>query len=79
MRKGHSGGQELGELVSTARNMCVNAGSVAKFDFHQSDKSTTSSPTKVSLCRFFGQMTLTRSVTSYCDLLPLKNQCGPNY
>jgi hypothetical protein len=34
MVKRRSGGQELGELVSTART-----GSVAQFDFHQSDKS----------------------------------------
>ncbi len=39
MLKRHSDGQELGELVSTARNTYVNPGSVAQFVFHQSDKS----------------------------------------
>ena len=42
MLKRLSGGQELGELVSTARNTYVNPGSVAQFDFHQSDKSNVS-------------------------------------
>ena len=40
----HSGGQELGELVSTAHNTYVNTGSVAQFDFHQTDKSNVSFP-----------------------------------
>ncbi len=44
MLKRLSGGQELGELVSTARNTYVNPGSVAQFDFHQSDKSNVSLP-----------------------------------
>ena len=44
MLKRRSGGQELGELVSTARNTYVNAGNVAQFDFHQSDKSKVSFP-----------------------------------
>ena len=42
--KGHSGGQELGKLVSTARNTYVNAGSVEQIDFHQSDKSKVTFP-----------------------------------
>ena len=40
----HSGGEELGELVNTVRNTYSNAGSVAHFDFHQSDKSKVSFP-----------------------------------
>ena len=44
MLKRHSHGQELGELVSTAQNTYVNPGSVAQFDFHQSDKSNVSLP-----------------------------------
>jgi hypothetical protein len=44
MLKRLSGGQELGELVSTACNTYANAGSVAQFDFHQSDKSKESFP-----------------------------------
>ncbi len=31
----HSGGQELGEFVSTTHNTYVNPGSVAQFDFQQ--------------------------------------------
>ncbi len=42
MLKRRSGGQELGELVSTAHNTNVNPGSVPEFDFHQSDKSNVS-------------------------------------
>jgi hypothetical protein len=42
MLKRHSDGQELGELVNTARNTYVNTGNVAQFDFHQSDKSNVS-------------------------------------
>ena len=34
----------MGELVSTACNTYANAGSVAQFDFHQSDKSNVPSP-----------------------------------
>ena len=44
MLKRHSRGEELGELVSTARNTYANPGSVAQFDFHQSDKSNVSFP-----------------------------------
>jgi hypothetical protein len=44
MLKRRLDGQELGELVSTARNTYANAGSVAQFDFHQSDKSKLSFP-----------------------------------
>ena len=36
--KRSSGGQELGELLSTARNTYANAGSIAQFDLHQSHK-----------------------------------------
>jgi hypothetical protein len=38
------GGQELGELASTACNTYANAGNVAQFDFHQSGKSKVSFP-----------------------------------
>jgi hypothetical protein len=44
MLKRRSGGQELGELVNTARNTNVNPGTVPEFDFHQSDKSNVSLP-----------------------------------
>ena len=44
MLKRRSGGQELGELISTARNTYANPGSVAQFDFHKSDKSNVSLP-----------------------------------
>ena len=47
MLKRLSGGTELDELVSTARNTYANAGSVAQFDFtdfYQSDKSKVSFP-----------------------------------
>jgi hypothetical protein len=44
MLKSLSGGQELGEFVRTARNTYVNPGSVAQFDFHQSDKTKVSFP-----------------------------------
>ncbi len=44
MLKRHSDGQELGELVSTARNTYASPGSVTKFDLHQSDKSNVSFP-----------------------------------
>jgi hypothetical protein len=44
MLKRLSGGQEFGELVSTARNTYANAGRVAKFDFHQSIQSKVSFP-----------------------------------
>ena len=39
-----SRGQLLGELVSTTRNTYANPGSVAQFDFHQSDKAKVSFP-----------------------------------
>ena len=42
MLKRHSDGEELGELVSTARNTYANPGNVPQFDFHQSDKSNVS-------------------------------------
>jgi hypothetical protein len=42
MLKKRSGGHELGDLVSTARNTYVNPVSVAQIDFHQSDKSNVS-------------------------------------
>jgi hypothetical protein len=42
--KERSGGQESGELVSTARNTYANAGSVAQFDQHQSHESKVSFP-----------------------------------
>jgi hypothetical protein len=44
MLKRHSDGEELGELVSTARNTYANPGNVPQFDFHQSDKSNVSLP-----------------------------------
>jgi hypothetical protein len=44
MLKRRSEGQELGELVSTARNTQVTAGSFAQFAFHQSDMSKVSFP-----------------------------------
>ena len=44
MLKRRSGGQELGEFVRTPRNTYANAGSVAQFDFHQSDTSKFSFP-----------------------------------
>jgi hypothetical protein len=44
MLKRRSGGQELGELVSSVRNTYANPGSVPEFDFHQSDKSNVSLP-----------------------------------
>jgi hypothetical protein len=44
MLKRRSGGQELGELISTARNTYANPGSVAQFDFHKSDQSNVSLP-----------------------------------
>jgi len=44
MVKRLSGEQELGELVSTARNTYVNAGILSQFDFHQSVTSKVSFP-----------------------------------
>ena len=61
MLKRHSDGQELGELVSTARNTYANPGSVAQFDFHQSDKSNVS----LSLLSFLSSNDLMESVVPY--------------
>jgi hypothetical protein len=36
--------RSVGELMSTPRNTYANAGSVAQFDFHQSEKSKVSVP-----------------------------------
>jgi len=44
MLKRLADGQELGELVITARNTYTNLGSVAQFDFHKSDNSNVSVP-----------------------------------
>jgi hypothetical protein len=52
MLKRHSGGQELGELVSTARNTYANHGSVAQFDFHKLDKSKVSFPGGLAILAF---------------------------
>jgi hypothetical protein len=61
MLKRRSGGQELGELVSTSRNTYVNPRSVPEFDFHQSDESNVSLP----LLSFLSSNDLMESVRAW--------------